>query len=296
MIERIKETLERKERVWLIVNKKGFASYLWCKDCTYIPRCATCDFPYTYMQDHLQCFHCNIPERKPTACPKCKGINLLPLGIGIEQIIDSIKKLFPKTTISDTVIVPADIVITSVGTDIPKESTQIGFIGFVYIDSTLYFPDFSTHEKLYGLVHTVIAQVRYGRRTPCPILLQTSFATHPAFLAVQLPYNDFFKTEMGFRLLFQYPPERQLLKLFFQHHDKAICLKEAKTMANQIQSLPASPDWSMTAPYLYYRQQVRGRFRAQIVIKIKPGSAVEDTITQQLPEYWQIDKDPLSVL
>jgi primosomal protein N' (replication factor Y) len=297
LINAIKQKVTNQKKVLLIVNKKGYASYLMCQDCDYVPTCEICQFAFTVNNKQLECFHCHQQQAMPLHCTKCHGTNLVGLGIGLDQVLDLIKQAFPEQKVSDDLNQNADIYITTAHCQPTKHWLQIDLIGFVYIDSLMYFPDFSTNEKIYQLILNLIDQYQaYCNKSP-EVLIQTCFVNNNAISHVTKPFHDFYQAEIKGREQFNYPPFKQFLKLYFQHHDQNICSKQARSLSQQLKLKYKNSKIEISEPYFYYRQQIRGRYRSQILLKIdKNQPLMEDRIMADLPDYWRIDKDPISVL
>jgi primosomal protein N' len=109
--------------------------------------------------------------------------------------------------------------------------------------------------------------------------------------------EKFFKQELQERKSYQYPPYGELIKLFFQHHDPSVCQREATSLYDKLQNLKIFDSGAISKPYLHQRQQIRGRYRIQILAKIKQKNNKEwEHLKVNIPDYWMIDRDPLSVL
>jgi primosomal protein N' (replication factor Y) (superfamily II helicase) len=281
----------------LIVNKKGSAGFLWCQDCHHVPACPKCRLPLAYAGKQLKCYHCQYEQATLLACPKCRGSNFKPLGIGIDGIKTELIKIFPDKKMSlDLNQKNIDIYLSTAQISDPEIWRKIAFCGLVYIDSLMYLPDFSANFKIYQLINKLRTDFEYFSTAAKPkILLQTCFINNPAIANLNNEYQKFFDAEIAARKTFNYPPFCTLIKLFFQDSDKTVCVRQAKDLHNELKK--AFPTLEISQPYLYYREQIRGRFRAQILLKLnKNDHKALKQIIAFIPDFWMIDRNPLSVL
>lgn len=293
LINSIQEQLDKQQKSLLIVNKKGFAGSIICQDCGYIPKCEKCNFPLVLSKNKLNCFQCKIEIDVPTICPKCRGTKLKPLGIGAEQVIEILKNTFPQITISENFNDQAQIYISSAQINNVKILSKINLLAFVYLDSLMYLPDFSANFKIYQMINNIRSQYQSFGPDEKQILLQTNFAQNLAVMNINIPYIEFFRAEIASRKQFNYPPFCKLIKLFFQHHDMKICRREAQLMSNKLKNLGFHP----SAPYFYYHKIIRGRYRIQILLKLREKELIKfNQNINKINSHWTIDKEPISVL
>lgn len=293
LLDQITQIINKKQKAFLIVNKKGFASYLYCQDCKYIPNCLKCNLPLTFTDNQLKCFHCQIQVQNLLSCPICYGTNIKALGIGIEQIEFLLKKHFPLAKISTDLKKPADIYLSTAQITNFSIFKNIHFLGFVYIDSLMHLPDFSTNFKIYQMIQTITANAKLVAPPNLQITIQTCLTNNHAIKFLNQDYQKFYQAEMKARKLFSYPPYSILIKLFFQHHDKTICQKEATDLYHKLQKSKINA----SQPYLYYKIQIRGRFRTQILLKFSSENSLKSAnLPKLIPNYWTIDREPISML
>ncbi|NQT49349.1 hypothetical protein HQ571_01495 [Candidatus Kuenenbacteria bacterium] len=267
----------------LIVNKKGEYSYFFCDDCKFEASCPSCGLPQVVDGSKLKCNRCETQQDIFTNCPKCRGTNLKKLGIGIEQIKNEINTLFPNNK----------NIIVSTGQGLTKDNFEnLGLLGFVYIDSLAYLADFNSNYKLYSFQQELIQRSRSAK-----VISQTCFPDNLAFESLNLGYEYFYKKEIENRKAFAYPPFSTLIKLFFQHHDLAVCKKEAFDLYGKLNKKIVQCEGKMTEPYLHYIQKVRKRYRYQIAIFLPTMKLEsENELLREIPDYWTIDKSPVNLL
>ena len=293
LLTSIETALEKKEKYIIVVNKKGYAGQLKCFDCNHVPKCDKCNLPFVYVENKLKCVYCNTESDETLKCHKCNSTNIRPLGIGQDQIIEKLKEYFPKSKITDKQI-NADIYVTT--TAIPASIwKQCNHLGIVYVDSLMYLPDFSAYYNYYTSVRTMmmIAQnLKYK-----DIHFQTGFIENPVTQQTTCKYQDFYKTELESRKMFNYPPFCKMLKLFTASKDKSLAKHEANLLYKNLLKFCEENKVQISEPYMYYRSHVRGRYRFQILLKFSQNSqTLENELISQVPKTWTIDKDPLNVI
>lgn len=295
LIKSIDEQVKNKKQSLLIVNKRGLYSYLLCQDCSWTARCLGCEMPLIInAENKLECRSCEKKGPLPLACPRCKGANLKPLGIGIEQISRILQKEYGWTCSEDIESKDAQVIL-STGQNISENSwNNVGLLGFVYIDSLVYLADYNSNYKLYSFIKSVINSAGKNIKN---IVLQTCFINNLAIEHIKLGYTKFYKEEIESRKAFDYPPFSNVIKIFFQHHDLDVCEKEARSVYKELKNLVEEKNGKITEPYLYYLRKVRKRYRYQVAIVLpKISQKEEEEILSAVPSHWMLDKDPKDLL
>jgi primosomal protein N' (replication factor Y) len=233
LYQAIAACLQRHEQCLILINRRGFAAYLQCRDCGAVPQCTRCSVSLTYHRRGraLKCHYCDFSQSAPSVCPQCKGPALQPFGLGTQQVEDALQALFPVARLGrmdrDTTRGKAahqrilrtlgrgDIDIL-VGTQMIAKGhdyPNITLVGVVSADATLAIPDFRAPERLFQLLTQVAG--RAGRGTVAgEVFVQTfrpehysvSFARHHDFLG-------FFHDEIQQRQAMLYPPFTRLARV-----------------------------------------------------------------------------------
>lgn len=293
LLENIRERLMKKKSIALIVNKKGFASRLQCLDCQYTEQCPQCGLSLVVSGGKLKCFHCQTEKNILLTCPNCRGANLKPLGVGQEQIIESLKKEFLDHKISDDSNNQADIYVL-VG-QIPEQLwSKINYAGIVYADSLIYLPDPYSNEKLYQNLNAYIYQALKYR---VYLEIQTAFPENIALQSLLLPYQDFFTSELKTRQVFNYPPFCEMVVLFNETRDQHHGIHDANNLYQRLLPLCREFAVEISMPNSYYRQHVRGKYRQIILLKFnRENPEIQAKILHLVPQTWTIDKRPQIVI
>lgn len=245
LIEKISKALERHEQVILFQNRRGYAPYLECKACTYIPKCKNCDVSLTVHKafNTLTCHYCGYTESIPSVCPSCHTPAFSTKGFGTEKIEDEIKVLFPSakvgrmdldTTrskkgyeklISDFEQHKLDILIGTQMVTKGLDFEDVSLVGILNADNMLNFPDFRAHERAFQLMAQVSG--RAGRKNKRGlVVLQTSQPEHPVIKQViENDYLAMYNTQCAERSLFKYPPYYKMIQITLKHRDAGILKK-----------------------------------------------------------------------
>ena len=239
LLDAIGEALERHEQVILFQNRRGYANFLMCKTCGWVPQCPHCDVSLTYHKktNRLVCHYCGQTFDLPTQCPSCEESNFSDVGIGTEKVEQQIHRYFPEATtvrmdidtahtrtayeqiISDFSHHQYDILIGTQMVTKGLDFDNVSVVGILDADTMLNIPDFRSHERTYH----VLAQVagRAGRRTTRGrVVLQTrSVDSDTIAYVVNNDYDAMFRTQMDERRRFHYPPYYRLINIFLRHND-----------------------------------------------------------------------------
>ncbi|MEY8371390.1 primosomal protein N' [Aerococcaceae bacterium 50-4] len=318
--DQMQATMDRGEQVALMLNRRGFANFMQCRDCGYTFQCPNCDvsLTYHYHDKQLQCHYCGYNEARPQRCPHCGQTHLREFGTGTEKVEQEINELFPNKTVArmdmDTTRrkgsherilkqiadKKADILLgtqmIAKGLDFPN----ITLVGIINADTTLYLPDFRAAERTFQLLTQMSGRAGRGDLDG-QVLIQTYNPDHYALtLAKDHDYNQFYLTEMQYRKLNQYSPYyftvRFTISNFDDHTTQATAAKVAAILHKaNIQGTkvigPAQSTISRINNQYYYQllYQHRGSQAIQAVLQEIQDRAQEwskDKI------YVSIDVDP----
>ena len=286
------DCIENNKQALIIINKMGLFSKLVCSDCGYEAHCEKCELPMMVNeQGELECRHCKLTIKAPTACPKCGNIKLQGRGAGLAQIK---KELSQQYTCSENLADKKAQVLLSTGQYMnPGELKDIDVVIFAYFDSLIYLTDFNSNFRLYNFVQNIIE----GLNKPQKIIIQTHFPNNEVFKFINNNYSFLYNNEISARKEHYYPPFCTLIKLFFQHHDKKICSAEAARLYAELLVRVKNIGGSISEPYLYYLNKIRKRYRYILTIKLPPCDLnKENELLSTVPDFWSIDKNPKDLL
>jgi len=321
LIEEIQRSLEQREQVLLLLNRRGFSPFLLCTDCGESFHCPNCEITLTYHQaaGHLKCHYCDYTEPVPVLCNKCQGLNIEPEGAGTERLEQELGELFPAARIArmdrDTTsrkgahqkIMDAmlsreiDILVgtqmIAKGHDFPG----VSLVGVLGADSILNFPDFRSAERSFSLFTQVAG--RAGRTGGGKVFIQSYNSDHYALVcAAQHAYREFYQQELPFRQELSYPPCGHLVNLIFSGNNNHQVCSAAQQFSSTLQSFVSGVEILGPSPCPLSR--LRGKSRHQILLKSTERASLRhcfnhlDDLRRKIPRQVQlyVDVDPLDML
>jgi primosomal protein N' (replication factor Y) len=233
LYQAIAARLQRQEQCLILINRRGFAAYLQCRDCGAVPQCARCSVSLTYHRRGraLKCHYCDFFQPAPSACQQCNGLALQPFGLGTQQVEDALRALFPTARLGrmdrDTTRGKAahqrilrtlgrgelDILVGTQMIAKGHDYPNITLVGVVSADAALAIPDFRAPERLFQLLTQVAGRAGRGASSG-EVFIQTfrpehysvSFARHHDF-------SGFFADEIPRRQAMLYPPFTRLARV-----------------------------------------------------------------------------------
>ena len=307
LIDEINNRLEKKEQIILLINRRGFANFVICRECGFVFKCPNCDISLTYHEfsHSLKCHYCNHEEKTPHVCSKCGSKELSFMGSGTQRIEKYLYENFPSAkvyrmdndttrkknsheTILNKFSKDGDILIgtqmIAKGLDFPK----VTLVGIIQADSNLFVPDFRAPEKTFQLIMQVSG--RSGRRNiEGNVIIQAMNPEHYAIkYACDNDYQGFYLHEMKIRRLARYSPfyyliniilsGKQIRDIFFAGLEIAKELK--RSFDNKIIVLGPAMDQTM---------RINNKYQATVLIKHRNEEDISEVINQTIDKYIKED-------
>ncbi len=231
MCNAIRDRLSRKEQVFLFLNRRGTARFVFCPDCGYVLECARCSVTLTFhgKEDRLLCHYCNFTARMPRRCVECNGAVIRCSGFGTQKLEEEVRKLFPTARITrldrDTTrrrgsfaamhrnmnAGKIDILIGTQMITKGHDFPNVTLVGVVHADLSLNIPDFRSCEKAFQLLTQVAGRAGRGE-VPGKAIIQTNNPNHYMFEFVrEHDVNAFHAKELKLRRRLNYPPFARLI-------------------------------------------------------------------------------------
>lgn len=304
LIQAIRERMERGEQIVLFLNRRGFASFMLCRDCGTTMQCPHCDISLTYHRsvERLKCHYCNYETYVPPKCPHCESESMRFFGTGTQKAEVELKKVIP-----DISVIRMDVDTTSrkgahekllsafgrgeaqvlLGTQMIAKGLDfpnITLVGVLAADSSLHLADFRASERTFQLLTQVSG--RAGRaHLQGEVIVQTYAPEHYSIqLAKQQQYIPFYNVEMQMRKRFGYPPMFYIVALQLSHASLEKVIHYANQTARFLrQALDDSFIIVGPAPSLISR--VNDRYRYQCLIKYKAENNLFDVLHQLMHMY-----------
>ena len=282
LLEEIKNTLLKNEQVILLLNRKGYSTYIQCKDCGYVEECDNCSIKMSYYKstNKYKCNYCGKQIYYTGKCTKCGSTNLIHSGKGIERIEEELKKYF------DVPMIKVDSELSRnkdyfskiykdfsdkkynilIGTQIIAKGLHfpnVTLVGVINSDIILNFPDFRSGEKTFQLLTQVSGRAGRGDKKG-KVIIQTYEPENNVIKdSKEENYDLFYEKEISSRKVFSYPPFSKILNIGFSSEDEARLLDISKKFYDEIKSENIELYGPM--PSMVYK--VQKRFRMNIFAK-----------------------------
>jgi primosomal protein N' (replication factor Y) len=310
LIEKIAKALQNHEQVILFQNRRGYAPFIECKVCNFVPHCKNCDVSLTVHKvfNTLTCHYCGYTEAIPTTCTKCGTPGSLSTkGFGTEKIEDEIKQIFPDARVSrmdldttrskksyDKILtdfeqLKVDILIGTQMVTKGLDFERVSLVGILNADNMLNFPDFRAHERAYQLMAQVSG--RAGRKNKRgTVILQTSSPEHPIIgQVIRNDYQAMYATQCDERKLFKYPPYFRMIQIVLRHRDPNILSQASNRMATDLRAVFGS---RVLGPNIPAVSRIQNLYIKHILLKFEVEASAEKAkdILRQITN--QIIADP----
>ncbi len=289
LLESIKEALDNREQVILFQNRRGYAPYIECADCGWVPVCKNCDVSMTLHKkiNRLSCHYCGESQKPVACCPDCSSQEIKTRGFGTEKIEDEISIFFPGARIGrldlDSVrkkrshekiigSFEAGKLDILAGTQMIAKGLDFGrvsLVGILNADNLLLFPDFRAHERSFQLMSQVSGRagrkVKRGR-----VIIQTGFPDHHVISnIVENNLEKHFSEQLAERKMFRYPPYVRLIRIILKDKSHDVVTRAAFYLAGRLKGLFGSRVLGPEAPLI---GRVQNRHLMHIILKIEKGA------------------------
>ncbi len=295
LLKAIEETVARKEQVFLLYNRRGFASFLQCEKCGETVDCPQCSVSLTYHQfkNTLLCHYCGVNIQPMEFCSECiKNSStdpgkLIHRGSGTERVYDEIVNLFPdlkierldRDTVSsietykdilnkvrsgETAILVGTQMIAK-GHDLPN----VTLVGVVDCDVGIHMPDFRASERAFQLLTQVAGRAGRGKK-PGKVFLQTRSSNHLAIRkTVENDFLGFAKSELGHRQKLNYPPFSKLLRIVASGSEQGSLEPFLNSVKDQLDKFNIEQNLliSILGPSPAPLQRIKGLYRFHLLLK-----------------------------
>ena len=325
LLKELESTLGRGEQAILFLNRRGTATYIFCRDCGHVLRCPNCDTPLTLhiedravTRERLLCHHCGYERGKPHTCPSCGGRHIREYGLGSERVEAEIKSIFPsmrtlrwdwETTrekhshemiLTHFAAHRADVLIgtqmLAKGLDLPL----VTLVGIVLADVGLYLPDPFAGERVFQVLTQVAGRAGRSERGGKVILQTFDPGNQVIQSAARHDVDGFYQYELEQRRRLGYPPFSRLVRLEYRHRDAPTARSEAQKLAGKLGALLVNGTWKQTTmigPVPSFFAKIGGYYRWQIILRGPNPVPVlrEEQVTRWLID-WRVEVDPISLL
>ena len=323
LLDALAQRLENGEQTIVLLNRRGFSSFVACRACGERVQCINCSLTLTYHKRdrRLLCHYCGYAEKVPSVCPKCASEHIYFLGVGSEKVEEELHQAFPTARIArldrDTVTgkrqyetilqdfregnydVLVGTQMIAKGHDIPN----VTLVGVVSADVGLGMPDFRAAERTFQLLTQVAGRAGRGS-LPGIVLVQTINPDHYAVrLSAAQDYQAFYEKELNFRRMMHYPPFSAMANVLVRSEKKEMALRMSTDLGSLF--LPPPEKLRVMGPAEAPVPRLKNEYRYQFLIKSAGRKALNELL-QRIRTFAQerkwgatalvIDVDPLSLM
>ena len=309
--EGIQRGLDAGQQSIIFLNRRGFSTFVLCRECGLVLRCPHCDVSLTYhaRSQKLECHYCMHTQKVPDICPQCHSHHIRYFGIGTERVEEEAKKLFPGIR-----VLRMDMDTTSrkgaherilsafrsgkadmlVGTQMIAKGLDfenVTLVGVITADTALNFPDYIAGERTFQLMTQVAGRAGRGS-VPGSVVIQTYAPEHYSIrLAKSHDYAGFYKEEIHYRSQLRYPPFAKAVSLLVWAPDEKAVIRTAEAMGTHIRMVLADrDDFLLMGPVPALMGRIRKNFRWQMHLLGYGSQHPGDFLKTMLPDLYALGK------
>lgn len=295
LMEKIKDRLDKKEQVILLLNRRGYSTITTCNDCGYVDKCPNCDIPLTYhkVSNTSRCHYCGYGSRKLISCPDCQSKDVNFSGIGTQKLEEEIKSKFKarvirmdadttsnkgahEKIIDDFKDYKYDILIGTQMIAKGLDFHNVTLVGVLNGDATLNIPDFRSAERTYQLLNQVSGRSGRGQKIGEVIIQSFNIEHYSIVKSSENAYEEFYEEEMKIRKKLGYPPYSNLALIKIQGKNYEELLKEANKIKEY---LTLNIKYPILGPSSANILKINNVYHLQIIIKYKKIKEVSEFIS-----------------
>lgn len=288
LMEKLEDRLLKGEQSVLLLNRRGYSTFVMCRECGHVNKCPHCDIALTYHKKsgRLKCHYCTFEEFVPSVCPSCQSSLIRFFGTGTERVEEALTKLIPEARVLrmdvDTTRKKgahekilkqfgegkADILLGTQMIAKGLDFENVTLVGVLTADSMLHLPDFRSSEKTFQLLTQVSGRAGRHER-PGEVVVQTYTPEHYAVqLASEYDFAAFFQQEMKMRKSFQYPPYVYLALITISCENRAMAIQSAQRFAQLLLKM-VNEKTVILGPTPSPIPKINDKYRYQCIVKYK---------------------------
>jgi primosomal protein N' (replication factor Y) (superfamily II helicase) len=319
----LREVFAAGEQAIILINRRGYAPYMLCRECGHEFRCRDCSVTLTVhrREGRLICHYCGMSMPIPKQCPLCRGEVLQPIGFGTEKVEERFHREFPAISVEvldrDSTRKKGELVRildrfrtqqtqALIGTQMLSKGhhfPNVTLTGVLNADSILGYPDFRSAEKTFYLLTQVAGRAGRGELRG-KVMIQTAFPAHYAIQhALRHDYEAFYRSEIEFRKTFHYPPVTSMIAIIFRGEKLQDVERAAIESGRRLEDATAPLTGTrIQGPAPAPLARIKGVWRYHILVRAPQRVALRRAVEAvMLPHKWKgvdvaIDVDPLNML
>ena len=288
----MKKQLEEGKQVMLFLNRRGYSTFISCRECGYVAKCPECGLSMTFHKNtgKLVCHYCGREETPPKTCPECGSKYVKFFGTGTEKVEETITELFPDYPMDrvdlDSVKKRGELqkklkafergkTRILVGTQLIAKGLDfrnVGLVGIVSADVSLNIPDFRSPERAFQLITQAAGRAGRGDEAG-KVVIQTYSPENDAIqFAARQDYKGFYESEMQFRKYMNYPPLSDIFQIIFTAGSEEAAKAGAQRWHDRLSELMTKEEQAgLFSPQPAYMNKIKDTYRYSLVIKCPKG-------------------------
>lgn len=287
LLEEIDNNLKNRKQTILFINRRGFSSFVSCRNCGYVVECPNCNVSLTYHKaiNKMVCHYCDYAEKIPTVCPSCESKYIKYFGVGTERVAEEIQKFFPEASYirmdADTTAArmshemlldkfknhEADILIGTQMITKGLDFENVTLVGIVAADMSLNVDDYRAAERTFDLITQVSGRAGRGAYEGRAIIQTYNPENETVQNAANQDYEAFYRDEIELRKLLVYPPFCEFLNFVFVSDNRYKAEKTAKCFRQELLEIASNMGIMLypvgEAPLFKINNKYRYRFLAK---------------------------------
>ena len=283
----IQETLEKREQIILLLNRRGHSTFIMCRECGKTIQCPHCDISIVYHQANqdLQCHYCDHHEKVPHICPHCGSQKIKFFGTGTQKVEEELQKCFPQARIArldqDTTSTKGaserilgdfgkgayDILLGTQMVAKGHDFINVTAVGVITADSVLHIPVYTAAERTFNLLTQAAGRAGRGKKSG-HVVIQTYNPDHYAIIhSTNHDYESFYKEEMIGREALQYPPIGEMIQITLLDTTLSKVKERATELANTLRKASHGQGIDILGPYENGATKIRDMYRLCIMMR-----------------------------
>lgn len=315
LLEAIQNRLTKQEQIVLMLNRRGYANFLVCRECGFTPRCINCDVALTVHKDisRLVCHYCGYSETIPTKCKNCGSTRIRQFGSGTQKVAEQLSEQIPQARVirmdvdttrrkgsTDQLLTAfgnheADILLGTQMIAKGLDFANVTLVGVLNADTTLSLPDFRASERTFQLLTQVSGRAGRGDK-PGKVIMQTFNPDHYAIqLARQQDYEAFYHQEMALRHAWKYTPYYFTIQIKFAHEKIDESAKAAYEIANWLKNI-IDNETIMLGPATGTIPRIKNKYYYRLVIKYRHDEKLIQALGSLMKKGQQLQKQGITII
>ncbi len=303
----IEENLKQKRQTILFLNRRGYSTFIMCRNCGYTVKCPHCNISMTYhsYERKLKCHYCGHEEKLVTICPECHSDKIRYFGTGTQKLEQEIHKQFPRAS---TIRMDIDTVTKKnsheeilatfknenidilIGTQMVVKGhhfPNVTLVGVVAADSSLNIDDYRANERTFQILTQVAG--RAGReKLPGKVVIQTYNPDNFSILCAQKQnYNMFYETEIALRKELKYPPFCDIILIGLNSYQELEIKKVSSKLYQYLEQRLNKAEFKVLKPMPCPIDKIQNRYRWRIIIKGRMTEEANQILNTCLKEIYQ---------